>query len=175
LERTPSREELLALLRKYDTLAELRRAMAAGGAVADRRVLRTLAREFPGALRELDTVTVEQIDARRRALAAATAGASVELWMEWMVAYHATMRAALVVKARLSRARDLSDAFAAAARDEASRRTGLSIDDDFVRSVARPPEGRLNRAVFERLGQKFGVSPDEIWQTLFPARRAGRY
>ena len=162
-------------MRKYETLAELRRARAAGGAVAERGALRTLAREFPGALRELDTVTLEDIDARRRALGSAAAGGSVEAWMAWMVAYHATMRAALVVKARLARARDLSDAIVAGAREEVSRRTGLSIDEEFVRSVARPPHGRLNRAVFERLGQKFGVPPEEIWQTLFPARRAGRY
>jgi hypothetical protein len=174
LER-PSREELLALLRKYDTLAELRRERAAGGAVAERSVLRALAREFPGALRELDTVTLEQIEARRAALGSAAAGGAIEPWMTWMIAYHASMRAALVVKARLARARDLSDAIVADAREEASRRTGLEIDEAFVRSVARPPHGRLNRAVFERLGQNFGVSPDDIWQTLFPARRAGRY
>jgi hypothetical protein len=171
----PSREELLALLRKYETLAELRRERAAGGAAAERSVLRALAREFPGALRELDTVTLDDIDTRRAALGAASAGGAVEPWMTWMVAYHATMRAALVVKARLSRARHLSDAIVANVREEASRRTGLSIDEAFVQSVARPPHGRLNRAVFERLGQNFGVSPDEIWQALFPARRTGRY
>jgi hypothetical protein len=175
LEHAPSREDLLALLRKYDKLAELRRERAAGGAVAERGVLRALAREFPGALRELDTVTLDDLDARRRALAAAAAGGSVQPWMAWMLAYHATMRAALVVKARLARSRDLSDTLVADVREEASRRTGLSIEEGFVRSVARPPQGRLNRAVFDRLGQKFGVSSDEIWQTLFPARRAGRY
>jgi hypothetical protein len=171
----PSREELLALQRKYDTLAELRRARAAGGAVAERAVLRALAREFPGALRELDTVTLEDIDARRVALGSAAAGGAIEPWMAWMVAYHRTMRAALIVKGRLARARDVSDSIVADAREEASRRTGLPMDEAFVRSVARPPQGRLNRAVFERLGQNFGVSADDIWQALFPARRAGRY
>jgi hypothetical protein len=170
-----SREELLALLRKYDTLAELRRARAAGGAVADRAVLRALAREFPGALRELDTVSLDDIDARRQGLARAASGGAVEPWMTWMVAYHATMRAALVVKGRLSRARDLSDARVVETREEVSQRTGLSIDEAFVRAVARPPQGRLNRAVFERLGQNFGVSSDAIWEALFPARRSGRY
>ena len=51
---SPSPDELLALSRKYDTLAKLRRARSRGGAVADRATLRALAREFPGALRELD-------------------------------------------------------------------------------------------------------------------------
>jgi hypothetical protein len=41
--------------------------------------------------------------------------------------------------------------------------------------VAHPPHGRLNRVVFERLGQMFGVSADVIWEALFPARRPGRY
>ena len=49
------------------------------------------------------------------------------------------------------------------------------IEETFVLAIARPPHGRLNRAVFERLGQKFGVPADEIWDALFPARRAGRY
>jgi hypothetical protein len=170
-----SRDQLLDLLRKYDTLAELRRARAAGGAVAERAVLRALAREFPGALRELDTVPADEIEARRVALAAASTGGAVEPWMTWMVAYHATMRAALVAKGRLSRARDLSDAMVEKTRDEVKRRTGLSIEPSFVHAVARPPHGRLNRAVFERLGQIFGLSPDVIWEALFPARRSGRY
>jgi hypothetical protein len=171
----PSAGELLALLRKYETIAELRRDRARGGPVAERATLRALAREFPGALRELDTVTFEQIDQRTRALAEASQGGAVEPWMAWMVAYHATMRAALVVKARLARSRQLSDEVIRSARDDASSRSGVVLDDAFVRTVASPPQGRLNVAVFERLGQKFGVLPDEIWQALFPARRAGRY
>jgi hypothetical protein len=138
-------------------------------------VLRALAREFPGALRELDTVALDDLDARRHALASASAGGSVEPWMAWMVAYHATMRAALAVKARLARSRALSEKIIADVQRDVSRRIGHSIEEDFVRSVARPPEGRLNRVVFDRLGQNFGVSSDVIWQTLFPARRAGRY
>ena len=171
----PSREELLALLRKYDTLADLRRERAAGGAVADRAVLRALAREFPGALRELDTVAADEIEARRAALARAATGGALAPWMAWMVAYHATMRAALVAKGRLSRVRDLSDSIVAEVLQDVSQRTGLSIEEAFVRAVARPPQGRLNRVVFDRLGQNFGVSPDAIWESLFPARRSGRY
>jgi hypothetical protein len=162
-------------LRKYDTLADLRRERAAGGGVADRAVLRALAREFPGALRELDTVAADEIEARRAALARAATGGALAPWMAWMVAYHATMRAALVAKGRLSRVRDLSDAIVAEVRQDVSQRTGLSIEEAFVRAVARPPQGRLNRVVFDRLGQNFGVSPDAIWESLFPARRSGRF
>jgi hypothetical protein len=58
---------------------------------------------------------------------------------------------------------------------DASRSSGIAIDDAFVRAVARPPKGRLNVAVFDRLAHAFGVPADEIWQVLFPARRTGRY
>ena len=130
---------------------------------------------FPGALRELDTVTLEDIDARVKALTEAVQGGPLAAWMRWMVAYHATMRAALLVKARLARSRVLSDELARRAAEEASRVSGVEVDDTFVHTVARPPRGRLNVVVFERLGQKFGVAPDEIWEALFPARRTGRY
>ena len=172
---SPSADELLALSRKYGTLAKLRRARARGGAVADRATLRALSREFPGALRELDTVPLAEIDRRRRALDSAARGGPVETWMTWMVDYHATMRAALVVKARVARSRSLSDELVTTLQREVLRRIGLEIEATFVTSVARPPQGRLNRAVFERLGQKFGVPADDIWDALFPARRAGRY
>jgi hypothetical protein len=172
---TPSAEELLALARKYDTLAKLRRARSRGEGVADRATLRALSREFPGALRELDTVSLAEIDRRKRALDAAARGLGVETWMTWMAAYHTTMRAALVVKARVLRSKKLSDELVGTLRKDVLRRIGLEIEETFVRKVAHPPEGRLNRVVFERLGQKFGVPADEIWDALFPARRAGRY
>lgn len=171
----PSKEELLALLRKYETIAQLRRRRIDEGEVAERGALRALAREFPGALRELDTVTLEDIDARVKALTEALQGGPLAAWMPWMVAYHATMRAALLVKARLARSRVLSDELARRAGEEASSASGVEVDDTFVHTVARPPRGRLNVVVFERLGQKFGVAPDEIWEALFPARRTGRY
>jgi hypothetical protein len=171
----PSAEELIALSRKYETIAGLRREREAGGAVAARSVLRALAREFPGALRELDTVALAEVDRRRAALLAAAHGGPVEDWMTWMVAYHATMRAALVVKSRVARVAVLSDEVVTSAARDASRLSGVMLDDAFVLAVARPPAGRLNVAVFELLGQRFGVSAERIWEELFPARRAGRY
>ena len=95
--------------------------------------------------------------------------------MTWMVAYHATMRAALVVKGRVARANALSDELVEIALRDAMRQTNVTLDDAFVRTVARPPAGRLNAAVFDLLGQRFGVAAERIWEELFPARRAGRY
>ena len=143
--------------------------------MAERGTLRALAKEFPGALRELDTLALAEIARRRRALSRAARGGAIESWMAWMVAYHATMRAALVIKVKLGKSRPISDATMRAVITDAARRTGVHADRSLVRSVARPPQGRLNVVVFERLGQKFALPADEIWQALFPARRAGRF
>ena len=183
----PRREELTELLRKYDLLAELRQKREAGGSVAPRGELLALARAFPGALRELDTLPMAVIEERREALRRAAAGDPATEWMTWMIAYHATMRAALFLKARLARTRDAKANDSAAAgepssddplselADEASRRFDLPLDVAFVRAVERPPERRVNAAVFARLGRELGVAPDALWEALFPARRAGRF
>ena len=167
-------DELLALLRKYQTLATLRREREQSGTLAPRTVLRALAREFPGALRELDTVSLDELDRKARALSETARGRSEpEPWMTWMAAYHATMRAALLVRARLIKRVPFDTENAVAAW--VAERSTVPVDEAFVRAIARPPGGRLNRAVFERLGAQFAAAPDEIWETLFPARRPGRY
>jgi hypothetical protein len=167
-----SEEELCALARKYEVLAKMRRDRARDGSIAARAELRALAREFPGSLRELDTVPLDEIDRRTQALREAARGATgVDAWMIWMSAYHATMRDALFVKARVARAPALSDDLARAVAETATAHLGHPIDETFVRAVASPPRGRLNAFVFDRLGQGFGVAPELIWQTLFPSRR----
>jgi hypothetical protein len=105
--------------------------------------------------------------------------------MAWMIAYHATIRAALFIKARLARSGDLQDdrGEGAALQNERVRQiaasaaldTGLPIDEPFVLAVARPPARRVNAAVFERLGRELGVPAEEMWQTLFPTHRARRF
>jgi hypothetical protein len=170
----PTAGELRALARKYRTLAELRRDRERDGTVGPRPVLRALAREFPGALRELDTLPLDEIDRRVAALDAAAEGRDAgEPWMAWMIAYHATMRAALSVKARVARAGD--DAALAAVAVSVSQKLGVVIDVAFVAAVANPPGGRLNRVVFQRLSAVLGADAEEMWETLFPSRRRDRY
>jgi hypothetical protein len=171
LSHSVSREDLAALARKYEVLARMRRDRAEGGPVAPRAELRALAREFPGSLRELDTVPLDEIDRRMRALGdAARSAARVEPWMSWMSAYHACMRAALFVKARVARAPNLSADLARSVAEVATAHLGIAIDPAFVRAVAAPPRGRLNTFVFDRLAASFGVAPETIQKTLFPAR-----
>jgi hypothetical protein len=183
--------ELAALARKYRVMAELRRTLPAhpiadgeppagtARSFADQRAanaldetpeqkgaLRDLAAEFPGALRELDTLGSDEIERRRAALDAAAAGGAVAPWMAWMHGYHALMRAALAIKRRLAAGRTLDEH----ARAEIAAQSGAAVDDDLVRAVAAPPHGRLNVVVFERLGALHGEPAKKIWDALYPPR-----
>jgi hypothetical protein len=182
---SPSREELAGLLRKYDALDDLRERREKGAGVAPRAELLALAREFPGALRELDTLPRAEIERRRAQIRTTLLGDSPAPWMTWMIAYHVTMRAALFLKARLARSRATpaeppsgsilpAEEIRKLAAD-AALRSGLPIDEAFVHAVARPPARRVNAAVFERLGRELGVPADEMWQALFPTHRPNRF
>jgi hypothetical protein len=89
-----------ALARKYAALAGLRARRDGGGRAATRDELRALAAEFPGALRELDTLGPTEIARRAAACAAAAAGGAEEPWMAWIAAYHQAMREALGARRR---------------------------------------------------------------------------
>jgi hypothetical protein len=144
------------LARKYGALAELRARRDEGGTPATRGELRLLAGEFPGCLRELDTLGADELARRAVAVAAAAAGAIREPWMAWIAAYHTMMK----------------DALAARAGGAAG---GGEPEDDFARAALDPPEGRLNVMVLRALSARFGVDPTTIAETLFPVRRPSPY
>lgn len=152
-ERTQAESEQRALARKYRALLAIR---AAGGAARD--VLRALAEEFPGALRELDTLPLAELEGRAAALEASGS----EPWMRWLAAVHAWSRAALWLKAHPG---DLAGA---------SARAGRAVDSAFAAAVARPPRRRLVRAVLERVAADFGADPDAIEARLFPPHPSRR-
>jgi hypothetical protein len=148
-----SSELLGALARKYLALVALRARRDGGGTPAARDELRALAAEFPGCLRELDTLGGEELSRRAAAVVAAAAGGPREAWMDWIAGYHALMAEALAARAR-----------GAAGEDDALGRAALD-----------PPEGRLNVVVLRALGARFGVPPATIAATLFPLRRPSPY
>jgi hypothetical protein len=166
-----AREHLERLARKYETLASLRRARAAGEPVPGAAVFRRLASEFPGSLNELDTLPLDVIDERARALQAAAAGGEVEPWMEWLAGYHALLRAALFLKPRVARRGDLDDARADELVGFVTRETGVNVDASFVRGVAHPPGGRLVAFVFARLAEMHGRPAASLKRALFPRSR----
>jgi hypothetical protein len=89
-----------ALARKYTALVALRARRDRGGVPATREELRALAGEFPGCLRELDTLGPGELVRRATAVAAAAAGGPCEPWMDWIGSYHALMNDALAARAR---------------------------------------------------------------------------
>jgi hypothetical protein len=125
-------------------MRELRAGGAGAGDAEARAALRALAAEWPGALKELDTLPTDEIE-RRAALCAAGGD---EPWMAWMVRYHELMRAALAIR----------------------RGENGDADEELVRAVKRPAHGRLNVVVFAALAREFGVEARTIWDALFPRR-----
>ncbi|MEA2696909.1 MAG: hypothetical protein QOI66_1180 [Myxococcales bacterium] len=166
------------LTRKYQALLDLRRARDQRGARAAesgpaaavlRERLRALAQEFPGCLRELDTLGATELARRVEALAQAAGGGAPEPWMAWIAGYHALMRAALHLKGMPPATSD-----AARARG-AAQAAGTPVDAAFIQAVQRPPQGRMGIVVLRTLGAQFGVPPSTIATTLFPRRRPTPY
>ena len=153
----PPEAVLRQLARKYERLAGWR-GQRDGGSSATRGELRALAAEFPGCLRELDTLGAKELS--RRALACAGAGdgtAAAEPWMAWIAGYHDLMRRAFAL------------------RDRRARGETVETDDDFERAVLSPPGGRMAVVVVRALAVRFGVPAATIAAALFPVRRPSPY
>ena len=170
----PSPAVLLRLAGKYQALGDLRRARAQGHAVPERAVFKALAGEFPGCLNELDTLPLEDIDARAEALVLAAAGGPVVDWMIWLAGYHALLRAALRIRIRTTRIRAIDDARAREIAEDAAAHSGATIDPAFVHAVIRPPGGRIIPVVYARLAALHGAPAAEIKRALFPRSRDAR-
>ncbi len=164
-----------ALTRKYRTLRALRDARAQGGDVAPADVLRALAAEFPGALRELDVLDGDTLTARAEGTARALEDpARVEPWMHWMVAFHRTLAAALALRRAMGTRRAVTASRMAALVARATEVAHHPMDEAFVRAVARPEGGRLVGAVYAQLAARFAVDEGTLRGVLVPdGRRAG--
>ena len=140
----------------------------------ERAVFKALASEFPGCLKELDTLPLEEIDARAAALAAAASGGPILDWMAWLAGYHALLRAALRIRirsTRSTRSRTVDEARAMSLAEDAAAHSGAAIDPAFVHAVMRPPGGRINPVVFARLAHLHGATAATIKRALFPHAR----
>jgi len=148
-------DELRALARKYRALVALR-ARRDGPPAGHARLeeLRELAREFPGCLRELDTLGAAELARRAAVVESAAAGGAREDWMAWIWGYHRLMRAALAIR----------------------RGDSGEVDDpSFVLQVQAPPAGRLGILVLRHLAARHGRAAKEIAAALFPLRRPSPY
>lgn len=141
---------LQALARKYRALVHLRARRDGDGPAATRAELRALAAEFPGSLRELDTLGAAELERRAAACEAAVAGAAVEPWMAWIDRFHALVRRALDVRA------------------------GAAPVTEFDRAILSPADGRMLPIVVRAVAAAFAVPADLVATTLLPSRRGRR-
>lgn len=180
---TPSREVRLALARRYETLAELRRARDRGEPRPERSFWVRLAHEHPGSLRELDTLPLPILDARAAALRAAAEGGALEAWMILLAHHRALWIAALWIKRAIRPGDSIDDARAEALAREASAHAGVDVDNvgdesaarlvdaAFARGVARPPRGRLEILILAHLEREHGRPAAEIAALVLPDAR----
>jgi hypothetical protein len=148
---------LQGLARKYARLSAWRDRRDGVGLPATRDELRALAAEFPGCLRELDTLGPAELGRRAAACAAAADHATaIEPWMAWIDAYHALVRRALAAR-------------------EARARGAPPAGDAFEQAVLAPPGGRMGVVIMRALAERFGVQPSAIAAALFPVRRPSPY
>ncbi len=159
------------LREKYLEMRAMRVAHANGEGGDPRRRMRALAARFPGALREIDELPLEVIEARIEELDAALAGRrEAPRWAVLLERYHAWMRAVLAIRRAAGAERDHARALAwiegAPEEEGGPRREELRAALD---AILRPPEGRLNRWIFERLGRDAGLDPAQAEAALFPA------
>jgi hypothetical protein len=167
-----TREALVALHAKYSEMLRLRLANTEGGEEEPVARRADLASRFPGALREIDELPLEEIRARLAALDAAAAGGDAAPWMLAVWRFHELTRAILAAKRWIGARRATDDAAALEPPPEPPEDARPWIDD--LARVARPPGGKLSKLVLERLGRELSVTPEEASALVFPwSRRRG--
>jgi hypothetical protein len=156
------RDGILALHSKYIEIRRLRLEQENGSAADPRPALTRLARDFPGALRELDALPFDVIEARLSELNRAVNDPECATpWMHAQVEYHALARGALAAKRFLSEQPAIDERtaarFAERARNADAPEELLAWADD-LESIAHPPAGKITAAVFTKLAARLGVS-----------------
>jgi hypothetical protein len=166
-----NREALSALRDKYREMQRLRDEDAAGAARDPKPAMAALAARFPGALRQIDRMSTEEMATRLAALDDVIEGrrASPE-WARWEVAYHGRMRATLRVKRAVRVARDDDHALVLATNAWALAADEPKEEMTFerLRGIRKPEGGRLNPVVLAAVAVEHGVSVEEVRKVLFP-------
>ena len=172
------REAMSELRAKYVEMLAMRVAHAESKGRGDdeprqaRARMRRLADRFPGALREIDDLTLPELRRRIAALEAVLGGKSAaEPWMEAVALFHAMTRGILVAKRWLGRRRHVDATLQRRFEQELG---ALPFPEDsrgwapHLASVASPPRGRLLDAVFARLGRSLGLPAAAARSLVFP-------
>jgi hypothetical protein len=137
-----------------------------------------LAARFPGALREIDGLELEEIRRRIRQLEAVVLGkGSVQSWMLAMDLFHRLTRGALSAKSWLRGQRrvdaDLQRAYAAEAHRLPFAEDASQWTAELAR-VASPPGGRVTHLVYARMAREFAMTEREVKELVFGLCRRER-
>jgi hypothetical protein len=171
------REALRGLRSKYEEMLSMRLADAAGtdgGPARVRQRMRQLADRYPGALREIDDLPLDEIrgrlDALDAALAKGAADSAHEPWMHAVARFHALTRGILVTKRWLGRRKRIDGGLQERFERELA---DLPFPEDsrawapHLSSVASPPRGRLVDAVFARIAGELGLPERAVRSLVF--------
>lgn len=166
------------------TLARLRekyrqmRALRAASGDPEREALRALAREFPGALAEIDRLPPEVLEARIEALdrlcEVPVAANAQPAWVRGWLLAHPALRGALLAKAWLGGRRTADAATRAAFAAEVPT---LPYPEDARPWIARldelacPPDGRLVDLVFRDVARALDLDGVDAVRALLMPRR----
>jgi hypothetical protein len=130
-----------------------------------------LALRYPGSLREIDELPLDEIRARIDSIDAAMQGR--EACADWMKAvglFHALMRGALCAKRWLAGRKDVDPAvelgFVRAMADMTFPEEARAWQGQLAR-IASPPDGRVSSLVFERIAEHFGTSEASARRLVF--------
>jgi hypothetical protein len=176
-------EEIARLREKYVEILAMRLLEEVVTPSAEHRTnvrtrMSTLAARFPGALRELDDLAISEIRRRIRTLDAVADGTGgVEPWMEAIALFHRLARGALWAKRWLRGRKSVNASLEAAYAVDA-----LSVDSACdalawrteLAAIARPPEGRMMRLVFARIGKELNLSESQARRAAFGRARGER-
>jgi hypothetical protein len=165
---------------KYVEMLAMRVEHASGDEDEDavRPRMAELAARFPGALREIDDLELDEIRGRVSALNAVLGGErEPEPWMTAVVRFHALTRGALCAKRWLA-GRKHVDASVRAAFERAVPQLAFPDDargwaSDLAR-IASPPRGRVTSVVFSRLARELGTNEREVRRLVFGVPRRER-
>jgi len=155
-----------ALRRKYERIRRMRLAHEDGTEGDPRPLMRELAADFPGALRDLDELPMETIEARLSALSSS----SPPPWAEAMARYHGWMRLALAIKRRFRPGSDPALARRWALDERAPRPDEpdeARLDVEAIAAILRPPGGRLSRWVLRRVADETGRPLEDVERDVF--------
>ena len=168
---TIARAALEDLHVKYTEMRRLRILAIESPDTDPRREMAELAARFPGALREIDELTLEEIDRKMSALIEAVADeARIELWMESTYRFHELTRGALAVKRWLAGKKNVDDAvvaeFEAIARDLRHAPDAIVWRDELA-GIANPPRGKVTDLVFARIARELGLTEEAARRLVF--------